>query len=153
VLTELVELLRPKAEGQNIVLTLSLSPDLPPILGDRRSMDEVFTNLITNAINYSPDGGDVTISAVSHADYLEVSVSDQGIGIEPDEVPKIFDKFYRVKHPKARQIIGTGLGLAIVKTILEAHRGTIEVASREGEGTTFKVLLPTLAEAKTFSNA
>jgi signal transduction histidine kinase len=152
-LIELVELLRPRAEDQNIILTLSAAPDLPHILADRRGMDEVFTNLITNAIKYSPDGGNVKVTAVSHVDYVEVSVSDQGIGIEEDEIPKIFDKFYRVKHPKARQIIGTGLGLAIVKNLIEAHRGAIEVTSREGEGTTFKVLLPTVAEARTITDA
>ncbi len=153
VLTDLAELLRHRAEDQNILLTLSAAPDLPPILGDRRAMDEVFTNLITNAIKYSPDGGNVMVAAVSCGECVEVSVSDQGIGIEQDEIPKIFDKFYRVKHPKARHIIGTGLGLAIVKSILEAHRGSIEVTSREGVGTTFKVLLPILAEAKTVTDA
>jgi signal transduction histidine kinase len=152
-LTELVELLRTKAEDQNIILTLSAAPDLPHILADRRGMDEVFTNLITNAIKYSPDGGNVKVTAVSHVDYVEVSVSDQGIGIEEDEIPKIFDKFYRVKHPKARQIIGTGLGLAIVKNIIEAHRGAIEVTSRVGEGTAFKVLLPAVSEARTITDA
>jgi two-component system phosphate regulon sensor histidine kinase PhoR len=73
---------------------------------------------------------------------VEVRISDTGIGIEPEEIPKIFDKFYRVKNPKARQIIGTGLGLALVKGIVEAHRGTVEVESRLGEGSTFRVLLP-----------
>ncbi len=153
VLKELVELLTPKAEDQNIALALSVPPDLPHILADRRGMEEVFTNLITNAIKYSPDGGNVSVSAVSHVDYVEVAVCDQGIGIEPDEIPKIFDKFYRVKHPKTRQIIGTGLGLAIVKNIIEAHRGSIEVASQIGKGTAFKVFLPTVAEVRSFSDA
>ena len=97
---------------------------------------------MSNAINYSPDGGEVAVSALSHGEYVEIRVSDQGIGIDPDEIPKIFDKFYRVKDPKARQIIGTGLGLAIVKGIIDAHRGTVEVESRLGEGSTFRVLLP-----------
>jgi two-component system phosphate regulon sensor histidine kinase PhoR len=153
VLTELVELLRPRADDQNIILTLSAAPDLPDILADRRGMEEVFTNLVTNAIKYSPDGGNVEVTAVSHVDYVEVVVSDQGIGIEPDEIPKVFDKFYRVKHPKTRQTIGTGLGLAIVKNIIEAHRGAIEVASQVGAGTTVKVLLPTVAKARTFTDA
>lgn len=142
VLQEVVDLLRVKAEDQKVTLQLSKSPDLPPVLADRRSMEEVFTNLVTNAINYSPDGGEIKVSAVSHGGYLEVQVSDRGIGIEPEEISKIFDKFYRVKHPRTRQIIGTGLGLALVKGIVDAHRGTVEVESRLGEGSTFRVFLP-----------
>ena len=142
VLQEVVDLLHARAEDQKVTLKLSSSPDLPLVLADRRSMEEVFTNLVTNAINYSPDGGEVTISTVDHGGYVEVRVSDRGIGIEPEEIPKIFDKFYRVKHPRARQIIGTGLGLALVKGIVDAHRGSVEVESRLGEGSTFRVLLP-----------
>ena len=130
-----------------------MPPELPQILADRQGLEEVFTNLLTNAIKYSPDGGRVRLSLVSHVDYVEALVSDEGIGIEEDEIPKIFDKFYRVKHAKTRQVIGTGLGLAIVKNIIEAHRGSIEVESQLGQGTTFKVLLPAAAEVRTFSDA
>ncbi|MFP3868392.1 MAG: ATP-binding protein [Desulfobacteraceae bacterium] len=142
ILAELAELLKTKAANQNIELHLDLAPDLPFIQADRRSMEEIFMNLLCNAINYSPDGGEVRISAISHGDYLEVQVSDTGIGIEPEEIPKIFDKFYRAKHPRTRQVIGTGLGLAIVQNLVEAHRGSVRVESQPGVGTTFKVLLP-----------
>ena len=142
VLREVVDLLQVKAEDQKVTLKLAVPPDLPPVRADRRSLEEVFTNLVSNAINYSPDGGEVTVSGLSHGDYLEVRISDTGIGIEPEEIPKIFDKFYRVKHPRTRQTIGTGLGLAIVKGIVEAHRGTVEVESQLGAGSTFRVLLP-----------
>jgi len=142
VLQEIVDLFQTKAQEQNILLTLAVPADLPPILADRRGVEEVFTNLISNAINYSPDGGEVVVSAHSHPDRLEVRVKDQGIGIEPDEIPKIFDKFYRVKHPKSRQVIGTGLGLALVRGIVDLHRGAVEVESQVGEGSTFKVFLP-----------
>lgn len=143
VLAEVVELLKAKAQDQKVDLKLSVPPDLPLVRADRRSMDEVFTNLVSNAVNYSPDGGEVKVCAVSHGEYVEVLVSDTGIGIEAEELPKIFDKFYRVKHPKARQVIGTGLGLAIVKGIIDAHRGSIKVESAVGVGTTFRVFLPT----------
>ncbi len=146
VLEQTIALVRPRAESQNVSLRLDLPPELPLIQADPRSMEELFTNLISNAVNYSPAGGDVTVSAVSHGDYLAVMVSDNGIGIEPEEIPKIFDKFYRVKHPKTRQVIGTGLGLAIVKGIVESHRGSIEVESQPGAGTTFRVLLPTIPQ-------
>jgi two-component system, OmpR family, phosphate regulon sensor histidine kinase PhoR len=144
VLDQTVALLRPRAESHKVALLVELPPDLPLIQADPRSMEELFTNLISNAVHYSPDGGKVNICAVSHGDYLEVLVTDTGVGIEAEEIPKIFDKFYRVKHPKTRQVIGTGLGLAIVKGIVESHRGSIEVESEPGVGTTFRVLLPAI---------
>jgi two-component system phosphate regulon sensor histidine kinase PhoR len=142
VLADTVELLRAKAEEQGVTLQLALPEGLPFIRADRRSLEEVFTNLVANAVNYSPDGGDVDIEARSHGDYVEVQVTDHGIGIEPGEIAKIFDKFYRVKHPKTRQVIGSGLGLALVKGLIEAHRGSVEVESQVGVGSSFRVLLP-----------
>jgi len=75
-------------------------------------------------------------------DFIEVRVSDTGIGIDAEELPKIFDKFYRVKNPRTRNVVGTGLGLSIVKGIIESHRGSIQVDSKLGIGTTFRILLP-----------
>jgi signal transduction histidine kinase len=141
-----VELLQPKAQKQGISLKLEVQSDLPLIQADPRSMEEVFTNLLSNAINYSPDGGIVAVSAVSQGGYLEVCVSDTGIGIAHDEISKIFERFYRVKHPQTRNVIGTGLGLAIVKGVIEAHRGSIKVESEPGVGTTFRVSLPVISE-------
>jgi signal transduction histidine kinase len=148
ILGELVELLQERAASQQVTLKLELPDGLPLIQADRRSMEEVFGNLVSNAVNYSPDGGKVRITALSRGDYLEVEVKDQGIGIEAEELPKIFDKFYRVKSPKTRQVIGTGLGLALVKGLIEAHRGSVEVDSEVGAGTTFRVKLPRAGAAK-----
>lgn len=142
VIEQTVALLRPRAESQGVNLQVALPPELPLIHADPRCMEELLTNLVSNAIHYSPDGGEVTVAAVSHGEYLEVQVRDSGVGIEAEELPKIFDKFYRVKHPKTRQVVGTGLGLAIVKGIVDSHRGSIEVESEPGVGTTFRVLLP-----------
>jgi len=75
-------------------------------------------------------------------------VQDTGIGIEPEDLSRIFDKFYRVKHPKTRQVIGTGLGLSLVQCLVEAHRGTVEVESEAGRGTLFRILLPTISGGK-----
>jgi signal transduction histidine kinase len=136
------ELLKAKAQGQKITLVLSMPADLPAICADRRGMEEIFTNLVSNAINYSPDGGEVRIAAQARGPYLEVLVSDHGVGIAPEEIDKIFTKFYRAKDPKTRHIVGTGLGLAIVQAMVEAHHGNIEVESEAGVGTTFKILLP-----------
>ena len=87
------------------------------------------------------------VSAHGLSEYMEVKISDTGVGILPEELPKIFDKFYRVKHPKTRKVMGTGLGLAIVKGIIEAHNGKIDVESVPDQGTTFRILLP-FASAK-----
>jgi len=144
ILQEVVELMRPRAEAQGVEIHCTCM-DLRPVQADPKHMEEVFSNLITNAVNYSPDGGVVSVTAKGLGEYVEIAVSDTGIGIDPEELPKIFDKFYRVKHPRTRQVMGTGLGLSIVKGVVEAHRGTIDVESRPGEGTTFRVLLPVIA--------
>jgi len=115
---------------------------MKPVVADPRNIEEVLNNLLTNAINYSPEGGKVTVTARGVDNFVEIKVSDTGVGIAPEELPKIFYKFYRVKHPKTRQVTGTGLGLSIVKGIVEAHRGSIHVESVPDRGTTFTVMLP-----------
>jgi signal transduction histidine kinase len=147
ILRETVALLESKAEERGLSLELELPEELPLVQADARSMEEVFTNLVSNGINYTPDGGTVTVAAIPQGDYLEFRVIDTGVGIAPEEIPKIFDKFYRVKHPETRKVIGTGLGLSIVRGIIEAHRGSVEVESKPGVGTTFKVLLPTISRS------
>ncbi|MBW1980658.1 MAG: response regulator [Deltaproteobacteria bacterium] len=145
IIKETCTLLAERAREQGVEIELSLPEEMPMVQADERCMEEVFINLVANAINYSPEGGKVSLSAVDHGEYLELRLTDTGIGIAPEELPKIFDKFYRVKHPKTRQVIGTGLGLAIVKGIIEAHRGSIEVESTPGQGTTFRIMLPTIS--------
>ena len=134
----------PRAESQSIRLEADVPENLPPVLANRRNMEAVLSNLITNAIKYSPDGGRVTVSASVENDYLCVRVKDTGIGISPEDLKLIFKQFYRVKTEKTRYINGTGLGLAIVKRIIESHEGRIKVESRPGEGSTFIVFLPVL---------
>ncbi|MGO9020988.1 MAG: ATP-binding protein [Syntrophobacteraceae bacterium] len=143
VLDHIIELIKPRAEGQNISLRLEIPEDIPLIEADPRSMEEVFSNLISNAVNYSPDGGEIVVSVASSGNFVEVCVSDTGIGIDPEEISKIFDKFYRIKDQRTRYVRGSGLGLSIVKGIVESHRGSVEVESKPGSGTTFRVLLPT----------
>jgi signal transduction histidine kinase len=141
ILDEIMTLMRPRAEEQGVELALACE-NLPPVQADPKSLEEVFNNLISNAVNYSPDGGKVTVNARGLGEYIEVSVEDTGVGISPEELPKIFDKFYRIKHPKTRKVVGSGLGLAIVRGAVEAHHGTIDVKSVLNQGTTFRVLLP-----------
>jgi two-component system, OmpR family, phosphate regulon sensor histidine kinase PhoR len=132
----------PKAQAKNIALELLPLPDLPVVLANRMNMEEVLTNLICNAISYTPQNGRISVSAHSDGSYVCVRVADTGLGIAPEEMGRIFTRFYRVKNEKTRYIIGTGLGLPIVKSILEAHHGRIEVQSEEGKGSTFSAYIP-----------
>jgi len=141
ILKETVALMAPRAKARGIVLACSCR-DLKPVQADPKNIEEVFNNLITNAINYSPEGGRVTVTAEVLGEHMQIKVEDTGVGIPAEELPKIFDKFYRVKHPKTRQVTGTGLGLSIVKGVVEAHHGTITVESVPDKGTVFRVLLP-----------
>jgi signal transduction histidine kinase len=141
IIEELVRLISPRAEEQGVEIHCSFE-NLKIVQADPKNMEEVFNNLISNAINYSPDGGVVAISVRGLGEYLEIMVEDKGVGIPPEELPKIFDRFYRVKDPRTRKVMGTGLGLSIVKGIVEAHHGSIDVQSTVGKGTTFKILLP-----------
>ena len=144
-LTEQVNFHQAKAQEKEIRLELEPLPELPPLLGIRQNMEEVFSNLITNSINYTPDGGKVTVSATVEDDYLSISVSDTGFGISEDDLDRIFDRFYRVKNEKTRFITGTGLGLPIVKDIVNAHNGMINVKSEPDKGTTFDIRIPIIA--------
>ena len=114
IIEESVSLMEPRAKEQGIELSCCCI-DLKPVHADPKNMEEIFNNLISNAINYSPEGGKVQVTANGQGEYVEIRVVDTGVGISSEELPKIFDKFYRVKHPKTRRVIGTGLGLAIVK--------------------------------------
>ncbi len=146
IIIDTMTFLEQRAEAQGIKLQHEME-NMQPVQADPKRIEEVFSNLITNAINYSPEGGVVTVSGRCLSDYMEIRVSDTGVGIPESEMPKIFDKFYRVKDPKTRKVMGTGLGLSIVKGIIEAHNGTIEVESVKGEGTTFRILLPLVTYA------
>ena len=133
--------MQPQAAKSDVELTLDLETDLPPIVCDRDRIIQALTNLISNAVKFTPPGGRIVISAHRRAEHLVLQVSDTGLGIPKEDLPKIFDRFYRVQRP-GQEIKGTGLGLAIVSRIVVAHGGRIEVESEPGQGTTFTVLLP-----------
>jgi two-component system phosphate regulon sensor histidine kinase PhoR len=138
-----VERLRPQAERADLQLSVDLAPDLPPVLADAERMQQVITNLVHNAIKFTPPGGEVAISATAGEGEVIISVRDTGVGIPADDLPRIFERFY--KADRARSGGGTGLGLAIAKHIVLAHGGRIWAESVEGRGSTFYVALP-LAE-------
>jgi len=141
-LREQVAFYEEKARTKQINLSADPLPELPPVLANKHSIEEVISNLITNAIRYTPEGGSITVSATEQKDYVRFSVRDTGYGIGKEELDRIFERFYRVKNDQTRFITGTGLGLAIVKSIVDAHNGLIKVESEIGQGSTFHVDLP-----------
>jgi len=116
--------------------------DQVTVLGDADRLRQLFLNLLENAIKYTPEGGSVELSLSKQNDWTQFEVSDTGIGIPPENLSHIFDRFYRVDKARARAHGGSGLGLSIAKWIATAHGGTIRVTSQLGEGTTFTVTLP-----------
>jgi len=141
VLTEAVERLRRQAERQGLNLSLEVAPNLPPIIGDAERLERVAVNLIHNALKFTPAGGSIHVSADFVGGTVTVKVSDTGVGIAPEDLPRIFERFY--KADRARGSVGTGLGLAVVKHTVEAHGGTVSVQSELGHGSTFRFSLPT----------
>jgi two-component system phosphate regulon sensor histidine kinase PhoR len=137
-----VERLRPQAERAGLRLTVDLPPNLPPLLADVERVQQVVTNLVHNSIKFTPSGGQVTLSAEPAGNEVIVSVRDTGVGIPADDLPRIFERFY--KADQARSGGGTGLGLAIAKHIVLAHGGRVWAESVEGKGSTFYVALPAL---------
>jgi two-component system phosphate regulon sensor histidine kinase PhoR len=142
VIQRVVDLMKAEAESKKIDLQFSAPFKMLTIHADRNSMEGIFTNLISNGIKYTSEGGKVFITLCEEGGFVKATVSDTGIGIKKEDLPRIFDKFYRVKTSETRQIIGTGLGLSIVKSIVDAHLGSMSVESEEGKGTTFTVLFP-----------
>jgi two-component system phosphate regulon sensor histidine kinase PhoR len=140
VLAKAVERLRPQAEKQGLNLTLEVAPNLPPIIGDAERLERVAVNLIHNALKFTPAGGSIHVSADFVGGAVTVKVSDTGVGIAPEDLPRIFERFY--KADRARGIGGTGLGLAVVKHTVEAHGGTVSVQSELGHGSTFSFSIP-----------
>jgi signal transduction histidine kinase len=125
---------------KDLDLVVDLDDSVPEIMGNEGQLDRVLWNLIGNAIKFTPRGGAVTISSRRDTSYVSVAVKDTGIGMAQDEIPLLFSQYRRLKG--AQKIEGTGLGLFIVKTIVEAHKGTVQVESAPGQGSTFTIRLP-----------
>jgi PAS domain S-box-containing protein len=123
-----------------------LDPRLPIVVGDRDRLIQVVSNLVNNAVKYSPDGGTVTLASRAEGGFALISVTDTGVGIPPDEIGHVFERFRRVRSGAAQSIPGTGLGLTIVKQIVEMHGGKIWVESAVGHGSAFHFTLPLAAE-------
>lgn len=135
-----------KARQAKLSLTQEWPLDLYPVRGDRARLEQVFVNLIGNAIKFSPPGGTITVRLRNGDGYVHADVIDEGIGIAPDQLTKIFGRFYQIDGSSTRRFGGTGLGLAIVQETVKAHGGTIIVDSKIGVGSTFSFTLPIAPE-------
>ncbi len=122
-------------------IVMDIPTTLPLVLGDAERLGQVFSNLLDNAIKYTPDQGTLTITMVENGGMIEIHIDDTGIGIPEADLSRIFERFYRVDKARSRELGGTGLGLAIVKHLVEAHCGTVAAANR-GRGTRFTVGFP-----------
>lgn len=144
-LNEIFEEIRILLQGKALEKEIDFVFNLPKndvfIMGDLYRLKQIFINLINNALTYTPKGGTVWVNIENYSKYVLIKVSDTGIGITEEEIPRIFERFYRVDKARSRNSGGTGLGLAIVKHLIEAHKGQISVSSKINEGTTFTVKL------------
>lgn len=131
-----------KIEQKDHKIKINISPQLPLVKADPEQIEVVFRNLLDNAVKYTPDGGEIYISALEKAENIYIEVTDNGIGVSAEHLPRIFERFYRANKDRSRKLGGTGLGLAIVKHIVQAHKGTIGVESKPGKGSKFFFTLP-----------
>ena len=154
-----IDRLRPQIERRGLKVHTEWTPDLPAVMVDEDRIGQVLLNLLHNALKWTPEGGTITVCAaraaalagqrvspavgqLDNGEWVQLSVVDTGIGIPATEVDRVFERFYKVDRARTRDGGGTGLGLAIAKHLVEAHGGRIWAASREGQGSTFSMLLP-----------
>jgi two-component system phosphate regulon sensor histidine kinase PhoR len=131
-----------EARSKQQTLVLTLAEALPPVMGDPLRLKQALGNLISNAVKYTPEGGQIEVRAFHDDQQVTLEVQDTGYGIPAADQSKVFQRFYRAKVPGTENIAGTGLGLSLVKAVIEQHAGSITLESEEGRGSTFRVQLP-----------
>lgn len=136
--------LKPLAERRGVTLRVYDNPELPLVKADRGQIGRVLRNLLENAVKFNREGGSAVVRAEADAEEAVILVTDTGSGIPKEDIPRIFERFYRVDKARSSDAGGTGLGLSIVKHIVEGHGGCVDVQSRLGEGSIFRVRLPLL---------
>ncbi len=142
-LRDVIRDLEKKLANKQLHLVVDVSPDLPPVRADRPRLQEALYNLLDNAVKYSREHGEIRLSARQRDSEIELTVSDDGIGITKEDLPRIFERFYRADKARGPdKVRGTGLGLAIVKHIAQSHGGRVEAESERNKGTTIRVVLP-----------
>lgn len=148
IVRDAVDAFEPIRERRGAELLVNVPEGLPSIIADRGAVSDAVFNLLTNAWKYGGDSAKITLAVVATPKSVRISVEDNGLGIEPDEHKRIFQKFYRVDDRLSREREGSGLGLAIVKHVMKAHRGRIEVDSAAGKGSTFTLAIPRAKEER-----
>jgi two-component sensor histidine kinase len=147
-LAQLVPLYQTRAVDKGLEIEFQIQDTVPHVMGDEELVDELFTNLISNAIKYTPQGGRVEVRlSTEDRGWAQLEVSDTGIGIAEEDVPRLFSEFFRAENAKAFEEQGTGLGLVIVKEILDRLRGTVQLKSKIGKGTCLTCMLPAIAQS------
>lgn len=141
-ISDVVEQVRSQAEKKEIELNILAEIDGTIISGNTIHLQRALSNILTNAVKYTPDKGTITVSARPKDDQVEIRIQDTGVGIEPGDLPHIFERFYRADKARSRASGGSGLGLAITREIILRHKGTVEVESTVGKGSTFIIRLP-----------
>ncbi len=142
VIEPIVNLFKDRLENKHLPLTLHIPEDLPTIDIDRIKMEQVFLNLVDNAIKFTAPQGKISIHAVLENQVIRIDIKDTGIGIEQKHLPRLFERFYRVDKSRSRELGGTGLGLSIVKHIVQMHGGRVTVTSDVGQGSVFSIFIP-----------
>ena len=138
-----------KFAAKSLKAIVDVSADFPLIRADEARLREVFDNLLDNAAKYSRENGEIRLSAERRGDEILLGVHDNGIGIANEDLPRIFERFYRADKARSREIGGTGLGLSIVKHLAQLHGGRVEAESELGKGTPIRVVLPIVSPART----
>ncbi|MBI3333603.1 MAG: ATP-binding protein, partial [Candidatus Omnitrophica bacterium] len=146
IISEQVSSLRGEVRRKRIRLVVSLPEGDVRFWADAGDVTQIFLNLLSNAVKFTPAGGRVELRVLRRPKELVIQVTDTGVGIAKEDLPKIFREFYYVNHPEVGATLGSGLGLSIVKRVIEAYRGRILVTSRVGHGTQFRLTLPVMAE-------
>jgi two-component system phosphate regulon sensor histidine kinase PhoR len=131
-----------KFASKQLRAELDVAENLPPLQADEARLEEIVYNLLDNAVKYAPVGGRITITAATDGNRMSLGVSDNGPGIPPRDLSRIFERFYRADKARPRELGGTGLGLSIVKHIAQLHGGEVGAESELGQGTTLRVHLP-----------
>jgi two-component system phosphate regulon sensor histidine kinase PhoR len=135
-----------KVAQKRLKIIVDLAEPAPVIRGDEARLRQVLDNLLDNAVKYSRENGEIRLCVERRGDQVALSVSDNGIGIGKEDLPRIFERFYRADKARSREFGGTGLGLSIVKHIAQLHGGRVEAESAPGQGTTVRVVIPAVTQ-------